>query len=165
MSFEKKIQKFPVLVFSDSVLRGIGQVMLQNSSIAGLIFLSGIFYNSILLGLAALLGTTLSTATAMVLSANRNRVKDGLFGFNGTLVGIALLYFLEPSLLTWGYVVLGAACSTLFMAALLHLLGTWKIPALTAPFLFITHFFLLASSIFFASEFDRIHAGRGASWQ
>lgn len=37
------------LVFIDSVLRGIGQVMLQNNSYTGLIFLIGIFYNSIIL--------------------------------------------------------------------------------------------------------------------
>src|SRR5690554_2277209 len=110
--------------FIDSVLRGIGQVMLQNNSYAGLIFLVGIFYNSAVLGWAALLGAVASTATAMLLGAERSRISAGLFGFNGVLVGIALLYFLEPELLTWGYVVLAAASSTIIMAALLgSLLG------------------------------------------
>jgi len=139
--------------FIDSVLRGIGQVMLQNNSYAGLIFLVGIFYNSAVLGWAALLGAVASTATAMLLGAERSRISAGLFGFNGVLVGIALLYFLEPELLTWGYVVLAAASSTIIMAALLNLLGTWNIPTLTAPFVITTLLFILA-----CARFGRLHS-------
>jgi urea transporter len=139
--------------FVDSVLRGIGQVMLQNNSYTGLIFLAGIFYNSTILGWAALLGAIASTATALLLGAERSRVSDGLFGFNGVLVGIALLYFLEPELLTWGYVVLAAACTTIIMAALLNFLDTWNIPALTAPFVCTTLLFILA-----CARFGRLHS-------
>lgn len=134
--------------FLDSVLRGIGQVMLQNNSYTGLIFLAGIFYNSTILGCAALLGGIASTAMAILLGAERSRINAGLFGFNGVLVGIALLYFLEPNALTWGYVVIAAACSTVIMSALLNLLGTWNIPALTAPFVITTLLFILACARF-----------------
>lgn len=142
-----------MLAFPGSVLRGIGQVMLQNNSLSGLLFLTGIFYNSMVFGWAVLLGTTASTATAVLLGAHHTRVRDGLFGFNGALVGIALLYFLEPSPLTWAYVVLAAACTTAIMAALLNFLDTWKIPALTAPFVFTTLVFILA-----CSRFGRLHS-------
>ena len=57
------------LSFFDSVLRGIGQVMLQNNSYTGFIFLIGIFYHSILSGFAVLIGTVASTATAVVYAA------------------------------------------------------------------------------------------------
>lgn len=136
------------LKFLDSVLRGIGQVMLQNNSYTGLIFLAGIFYNSAILGWAALLGGVASTAMAILLGAERSRITAGLFGFNGVLVGIALLYFLEPNILTWGYVVIAAACSTVIMSALLNFLGTWDIPALTAPFVITTLLFILACARF-----------------
>lgn len=136
------------LVFLDSVLRGIGQVMLQNNSYAGLLFLIGIFYNSVFFGFAVLVGAAASTATAVLLGAARSYVRAGLFGFNGSLVAIALLYFLEPDLLAWGYVVLAAACTTIVMAALLNLLSTWRIPALTAPFVLITLLFVLACARF-----------------
>ena len=144
MPLRKKFEALPALAFPDSILRGIGQVMLQNNRLAGLLFLAGIFYNSMLFGWAVLLGTIASTTTAMLLGADKTRVRDGLFGFNGALVGIALLYFLQPGALTWGYVVLAAACSTVIMAALLQLLQTWKIPALTAPFVVTTLLFILA---------------------
>lgn len=142
-----------LLVFLDSVLRGIGQVMLQNNSYAGLLFLIGIFYNSVLFGFAVLVGAAASTATAVLLGVARSPVRAGLFGFNGALVAIALLYFLEPDLLAWGYVVLAAAGTTVIMAALLNLLGIWKIPALTAPFVLTTLFFVLA-----CARFGRLHS-------
>src|SRR5690554_1373868 len=143
------------LSFVDSVLRGIGQVMLQNNSYTGLLFLLGVFYSSTLSGWpfrmspsAVLLGTVASTATAMLLGVERTDVRAGLFGFNGALVAIALLYFLEPSALVFGYVVLAAACTTVMMSALMTFLEKWGIPALTAPFVFTTVLFILACARF-----------------
>ena len=153
MSSREKFEEFPTLVFLRSILRGIGQVMLQGNSLTGLLFLIGIFYNSMLFGWAVLLGTSASTATAVLFGANPARVRDGLFGFNGALVGIALLYFLEPSFMTLGYVALAAISTTVIMAALLNLLDTWKIPVLTAPFVFTTLFFILA-----CARFGRLHS-------
>ncbi|MFJ7566223.1 urea transporter [Herminiimonas sp. NPDC097707] len=142
-----------LLGFLDAVLRGIGQVMLQNNSYAGVLFLAGIFYNSTLFGWAALLGATISTATAMLLGVSRARIGAGLFGFNGALVAIALLYFLEPTIVTGAYVVLAAACSTIVMAALLNLFESRKIPVLTAPFVFTTLFFVMA-----CARLGRLHS-------
>jgi urea transporter len=138
----------PLLGFIDWVLRGIGQVMLQNNAFTGLIFLVGICCNSLLFGWAVLLGTVASTGTAALLGVERAHIRNGLFGFNGALVAIALLYFLAPGALTWAYVVLAAACTTVVMAALLRLLDTWQIPALTAPFVLTTLLFILAGARF-----------------
>ena len=137
-----------LLNFLDCVLRGVGQVMLQGNSYAGLLFLVGIFCNSPLFGLGALLGTGASTATAMMLGTDRGQVRAGLFGFNGGLVAIALLYFLEPDALTWGCVIFAAACSTIMMAGIASLTGNWKLPALTAPFVLTSLCFFLATARF-----------------
>ena len=50
------------------------------------------------------------------------------------MIAIALLYFLEPNAMTWSYVVLAGALTTVVMAALVNFLDKWKVPALTAPF-------------------------------
>ena len=100
-----------LLGFLDAVLRGVGQVMLQNNSWTGLLFLVGIFYNSSLFGLAVVLGTSVSTLAAMMFAADRALVRAGMFGFNGALVATALMYSLQPELLTWGYVVFASACT------------------------------------------------------
>lgn len=139
--------------FLDAILRGIGQVMLQNNSYAGLIFLVGIFYNSALFGGAVLVGTAASTATAKLLGAGPALVRDGVFGFNGALVAVALTYFLRPDGLTWAYVVLAAGASTISMAAMLRLLEVWKLPTLTAPFVFTALGFVLA-----CARFGQLHS-------
>lgn len=136
------------LAFVDSVLRGVGQVMFQDNSYAGLLFLVGIACNSALYASAALLGTAVSTGTAMLLRCERTQVRSGLFGFNGGLVAIALLYFLQPDALTWGCVVFAAACSTIVMAALRSGLQVIGLPALTAPFVFTSLCFFLATARF-----------------
>ena len=131
--------------FIDAVLRGIGQVMFQNNAYAGLLFVGGILVNSPLFALGALIGAAVSTASAMVFGVDRCAVRAGLYGFNGALVGIALLFYLRPGPWSWACVVLAAAGSTVLMAALTQWLGHWKVPALTAPFVFGTLPLLLAS--------------------
>jgi urea transporter len=74
--------------FVDTLLRGTGQVMFQNNPIAGLLFLLGIFYNSYQLGIAGVIGLLASTVAAMVLGADRNLIRAGLFGFNGILTAL-----------------------------------------------------------------------------
>lgn len=137
-----------LLGFLDSVLRGIGQVLLQNNSYAGVLFLIGVFYNSTLFGVAILVGSAVSTATAILFAVNPSLVRAGLFGFNGALVAIALIYFLQPDSLTWTYVVFASAGTTVLMAAALRLLEAWKLPTLTAPFVFTALCFLLACARF-----------------
>jgi len=112
-----------------TILRGVGQVMLQNNALTGLLFLAGIFYNSWLLGLGAVVGNIISTISAKLLKYSDEDIKNGLYGFNGTLVGIAIWFFYGISFSTVLAVILGAALSTLIMHALKA-----RIPALTAPF-------------------------------
>ena len=132
--------------FVDGVLRGIGQVMFQDNSYAGALFLIGVAYSSLLFALAVLVGTAVSTITAMLLGVDRTLVRSGMFGFNGGLVGIALLYFLQPVPLTWACVVLAAAGSTIVMATLQSAFSAWKLPVLTAPFVFSSLCFFLATA-------------------
>ncbi|MCG2430410.1 urea transporter [Aequorivita xiaoshiensis] len=119
--------------FIDSILRGIGQVIFQNNIFSGLLFIIGIFYNSWLMGLAALVGTVISTVTAQYLKYSEDDIKNGLYGFNGTLTGIAVLCFFELNLITATALVLGSVLSTLVMNFLKK-----RIPPFTSPFVIIT---------------------------
>lgn len=134
-----------MIFFSTAVLRGIGQVMLQNHSGAGALMLLGVFYNAPLLGCALLLGTAASTATALLTGADRQDIHNGLHGFNGALVGVALLYFLQPNALTFAYVLLAACATQLLAAALQQWLRGSGLPGLTAPFVLSSWLFVLAS--------------------
>lgn len=137
-----------LLAFLDSIPRGVGQVMFQNNSYAGLLFVAGVACNSLLFAAGLLVGTAVSTLAAMALGADRAAARAGLYGFNGGLVAIALLYFLEPDALTWACVILAAAASSLVMAAFLALLDAVRLPALTAPFVATSLCFFLATARF-----------------
>jgi urea transporter len=134
----------PAVGVVDALLRGVGQVMFQNNPLTGAIFLVGILVNSPRLAGAGLLGLAASTLAAYLLGADRALIANGLFGFNGILVGIGLAFFLEFDLLLAVYIVLGAAVSTVVLVALANLLSTWDMPALTAPFVLTAWLLLFA---------------------
>lgn len=119
--------------FIPSILRGIGQVMFQNNSYTGILFLIGIFYNSWLLGLGAILGTVISTLSAKLLRYSNREIEDGLYGFNGTLTGIAVCCFFEPTILALFGLIIASFLSTWLMNTLKKML-----PPFTAPFVIVT---------------------------
>jgi urea transporter len=131
----------PVASFGDHVLRGIGQVMLQNNPLSGLLFLIGIFVNSWQSGLYALFGTVVATATAMLLGAPRHNVSSGLHGLNGTLTGLGLATFLYNDVTLVIYVAVAAMSVTVVMAAIQNVVGTRGYP-LTGPFILTTWIFI-----------------------
>ena len=105
----------------DALLRGVGQVMLQNNPVTGLLFLVGIFINSSKSGLTALLGLVVATLAAYLLGVDRKLIRNGLFGFNGVLSGIALSVFLQWDWHVAVYIILGAIVSTIVMMGLAKL--------------------------------------------
>lgn len=127
------------------VLRGIGQIMLQNSTVTGTLLLLGICYGSITMGIAALLGASFGTATARLLKIPRTLINDGLFGFNAALTGVALILYFKPGLTLWGLIIVGAAVSSLIQC----LFVKYKLALYTLPFVLTTWILLLATNYFF----------------
>lgn len=132
----------------ESILRGIGQVMFQNNIYSGALFLVGIFYNSWLLGLAALFGTIISTGSAHLLKYSKDDIQNGLFGFNGTLTGIAVFCFFEVNLISILALVLGSILSSIVMNIIKKF-----IPPFTAPFVFVTWIIIYTLFFVFNSSF------------
>lgn len=132
------------MIFIQTVFRGIGQVMFQNNIYSGMLFLVGIFYNSWLLGVAALIGTMISTITAQILKYPKEDISNGLYGFNGTLTGIAVFLFFEVNLSIILVLILGASLSTVVMNFLKRI-----IPPFTAPFVLVTWFVIYSLLFFF----------------
>lgn len=71
--------------FIEANLSGVGQIMLQNNWLTGLLFLVGIFWNSYLMGWGALLGLVSATLSARLLNYKDEDISNGLYGFNGAL--------------------------------------------------------------------------------
>ncbi len=128
------------------ILKGLGQIMLQENSITGLLFLVGIFYGSLTMGFAALLATVGGTATAYLLKYDKTEINKGLYGFSAALVGVAVMLFLKPTLWAWAIVVVGSALA----AMLQHFFIKRKIPAFTFPFVLVTWIILFICNNFFS---------------
>lgn len=142
----------PAVAVIDTLMRGVGQVMFQNNPITGLLFLAGICINSYKYGLTALLGLVVATLAAYLLGADRTLIRNGLFGFNGVLTGVALSVFLRWEWHVSVYIIVGAIVSTIVMMGLAKLLSGSDLAPLTAPFV------LTASLLLFAVyHFGHLH--------
>lgn len=148
------VVRSPVGSFVEAVLRGVGQVMLQDNPLTGAIFLVGIFLSSTTAGLYALLGTAVATATAMLAGVDRAAVRHGLYGFNGTLTGIALSAYATHGYARFGYVVFACVAVTAFTAAVHNFVNSAHIPTLTAAFVATTWVFLAG-----LRQFGRLRPG------
>ena len=120
------------------ILRGVGQVMLQNNAIAGLLFLIGIFYNSWILGIGAIVGCIISTYFAHLLKYSKEDINNGLYGFNGVLVGIAIYFYFGLNIISFLFLIFGSVFSTFIMYKMKKI-----IPAFTAPFIISTWFVII----------------------
>lgn len=161
-TLSERLAGHPVTGPADCLLRGIGQVVFQNNPLSGLIILLALFYNSMVYGLICVLGVAASTLMAVALKADRSLIRNGLFGFNGALVALALVAFTSadfrtgaiPSGLMTVYIIFAAATTTVVFQALATLLAPHKVAALTAPFVLTGWLFLFA-----VLKFEGLDAG------
>lgn len=129
-------------------LRGIGQVMFQGNALTGLLFLLGLaaagfeedWGFALLMAAGALVGTVLGTLAALFLRYDPEEIRDGIHGFNGTLVGIAMFFFFRPTLPVIVLMVIGCAASSVVTWAMRRYL---PFPTYTFPFI-VTTWVLLA---------------------
>lgn len=121
-------------------LRGTSQVFFQENALTGVLFFAAMAWASYVTGvwattIGAAIGIVVATATAYLIEADEPSVDQGLYGFNGVLVGAALPTFIAASPQLWIYVVFGAAASTVITAAFsATLTRSWGIPGSTGPF-------------------------------
>lgn len=119
--------------FINQVLRGIGQIMLQESRWTGLLFLIGLSMGHWAFALAALVAAVAGTLTARLLRFGQAELDAGLYGFSPALVGVALVFLFGNTPLVWALVIAGSALA----AALQHAFILRKIPAYTFPFILV----------------------------
>lgn len=132
------------------MLRGAGQVMFQNNAWTGLLFIVGIFWGAYESGngsvaWGALLGLAIATLTGYVLCLTNRDGEQGLWGFNGILLGCALPTFLSDNIWMWLCIVLFAMLTTFVRTGFNNIMARWKINSFTFPFVFCTWIVLAAS--------------------
>lgn len=118
--------------FGRQVLHGLSQCAFQSNVYTGVVFVAAVAIFNWRMAIAYLLGATVGTITARILSAPEDLLNAGLFGFNSALLGLALAHFFQPEMLVWLWVCVFAAVTaglTVLMAKLL------PFPFLAAPFI------------------------------
>ncbi len=138
--------------FPRTVLRGVGQVMFQDSMWTGLLFFIGIFWGAYQEGFGivawgALVGVVVSTLTGYLLKLPDDNGAQGLWGFNGVLVGCAFPTFMGNTVWMWIALILCAAMTTWVRTGLNNIFGKWGVSSFTFPFVLSTWFFLLAARV------------------
>lgn len=117
--------------FWEPYFKGIGQIMLQDNAVTGMLFFLGIFVGSPVMALAALVGAFVGTMTAKLLKYDEAEINMGLYGFNATLVGVGLIANFEATIVIWVAIVVMSAISTIAMNFCLRK----KVPIFTFPFI------------------------------
>ena len=131
-------------------LRGAGQVMFQPSAWTGLLFIIGIFWGAYTshtpeVAWGALLGLFVSTLTGYLIDMPSDDGKQGLWGFNGVLVGCAFPTFLGNTVWVWIALVLCSAMTVWVRTGMNNVMAPWRVNSFTFPFVFCTWIFILAA--------------------
>lgn len=117
-------QSNTVITFMNTSFKGIGQVLFLNSELAGKILLTSLLVGDPIVAALAVLGTGTATLTAIYTipyhnnnsnHSNAMKIRDGIFGYNGCLIGCATAVLVAPH----------TTISTMTM------LSQWTVPVLT----------------------------------
>lgn len=130
-------QRSPLLATVDSTFRGMGQVIFINNPLSGLIFFIAVLIYSPWSALLFIVSAYACTLTAHLFGYPIDKIRAGLYSFNGALIALLLANFLTPKG-SWGillYAVIAAGSSVpLYHAATKVLTEKLGIPVLSLPF-------------------------------
>lgn len=146
-----QVTNSPNLVgYIQAMLKGSGQVMFQGSARTGLLFLIGIFWGAYqegqgVVAWGAVAGLIASTLAGYVLRQPAADGAEGLWGFNGILVGCAFSTFLGNTPLMWLALIICSMLTTWVRTGFNNVMAPWKTNSLTFPFVFTSWIFLFAA--------------------
>ncbi|PWA26614.1 hypothetical protein CCH79_00001040 [Gambusia affinis] len=133
-----------IIQLLDGILRGTAQVMFVSNPVSGLFILTGLFLQNPWWALNSLLGTFVSTVSALLLRQNshvgfmftphlREAIFAGLHGYNGTLVGMLMAAFSSKGNWYW-WLLFPNVFIPVVSSALSSILSKWDLPIFTLPF-------------------------------
>lgn len=134
--------------------RGIGQVCFMGNAMTGLLFFVAICYfavtsQDIALIWGVVIGVAVANLTAMLLRYDLDALKQGLYGFNGALIGLTLPTFLVSSSAIWFSLIFAAILTTIITEGFTYLLSkSYGIPGSTGPFVITAWLFMSAAYSF-----------------
>ncbi len=149
------------MFFIDSVLYSYAQILFSNKRWFGALMLISTLINPVM-GLLGLAGVVISNAIALYLKFDKEKIRNGFYGFNGILFGLSSYYFynLSPFFLLIVFIFILVA---FFMSTTLeHLMANvFNLPGLSLPFILTLYIFMI-----FLSNYPNIfYRGFSSSFQ
>lgn len=133
------MESFDFKVFGKVFLRGVAQIMLQENAITGALFLLGVYYSSWQMGIGLTIGTLVGTSLGYTFKGYRKEWNMGLYGFNGALVGTAVVLGYGFGFTALLITIVASALSTYIMHFAIK--KGWKVftfPFIVASWIFVT---------------------------
>jgi len=150
----------PRLLFGRTVLRGVGQVFFQRSSLSGVAFLAAVALQSWTLSGACLLGALAGSGWGTRFGQPAD-LDAGLHGYNGALAGIGVMIVLAPGVMAWMLVIPAALLATC-------LAQVWRrrlaLPPYTAPFVLVTWLLMNVAGVLGLSPAPALVAPDAGAW-
>ena len=150
----QRLANQPALDFVNYTLRGFGQAVFANNPLSGLILLVALAIQSPWLALMSLIGVISSTVTAVVMKQDRDAIRNGVFGFQGFLIGGALATVGFSGNGTWNPVwaitalLLSAATTLLGVTMGVWFVSRFRVAALALPFMVVITLFFARGVVF-----------------
>lgn len=123
--------------FLSVLLKGLGQIMLQESEVTGLLILTGLAAGGWEVALAGLLGSSVGTITAIGFKFDPEKTQSGFFGFSPALVAVAFIVIFGSKSEIWFWIIPAGSLAAFLQFYFLKK----KIPAYTFPFILVTWVF------------------------
>ncbi|KUY98229.1 MULTISPECIES: urea transporter [unclassified Burkholderia] len=125
-----------------TLLRGIGQIVLQANAVTGALLLAALALTDLRLASAALVGSAAASMTAVLTGTERRDVEQGLHGFNGALAALIAVQFAPSSLAAIALVPAVSIGAALVQRAMRVPLARWRQCPYSSPCLVITALWL-----------------------
>jgi len=128
----------------DGIILSYSQVFFsKNYFFAALLLLVSFF--DIYAGLAGLLAVVISNAFAVIIGLDKNKVREGAYGFNSLLVGLGIGIYYQPGVEFYIILFFISLLTLFFTVGLEGVLGKYGLPYLSIPFLFGIWMVIIAS--------------------
>ncbi len=135
-------------LFLDSVFYSYAQIFFSNRKWFGIAAMVISFFDP-QVGAMGLLGVILSNAFALYLNFDKDKIRNGFYGFNGILIGGAVAYFFQLTPFVIGIAVIFIFLTFFVSASLEHLMATvFNLPGLSLPFILTLYVFLIVVTEF-----------------
>lgn len=149
------------LKFTDIIiagLRGVSQVYLNNSSVAGVFLLLSMCFCSRVSAVMSFVGSVVGVGTAQFMGVAQDQIMEGIWGYCGALAGVAIGgVFYTFSFKSFCFAIFAAVVATFANAALASFLSVYGIPTMSFGFIFTNTIFTMIGP--YANELRMVPLG------